>query len=153
MEIKKFKYSAGQMLWDIILLFTISLILNITIIDHNANYKSWLLLAFALLLILSRFIYLAIMYFIPCMAGKTALELDIDKLQLFIKGKLLFQVARDIAYWKDIKDIDFTAVPRGSAIIGFTMKDGSAFGFRTKYIDGNDKEIYDTIMHYFKNEE
>jgi len=139
------------MFFDLILLSFVTLALYMTLINHDSNYKSWLIFGFLLLIIFVRFIYLAIMYFIPCFKDKTALELDREKLQLFIKGKLLFQVPRDVAYWKDMEDIEFTSPPRGSAIISFKMKDGSVFGFRTRYIAGNDRDIYNTIMEYFKN--
>ena len=77
--------------------------------------------------------------------------MDEEKLQFFIKGKLLFQIPREVAYWKDIAEIEFTAPLKGSAIISFNMKDGSVFGFRTNYIAGNDRAIYNTIMEYFNN--
>jgi len=152
MEIKKYKYSVGRVFFDLILLTFVTLVLYMTLINHKSDFKSWLIFGFLSLIILGRFIYLAIMYFIPCFKDKTALELDKDKLQLFIKGKLLFQISRDVAYWKDVDDIEFTSPPRGSAIISFKMKDGSNFGFRTTYIAGNDKDIYKTIMEYFKNQ-
>jgi len=103
-----------------------------------------------LLIIGIRLIYLGIMYYIPCLKGKTALELDKDKLQLYIKGKLLFQIPRDVAYWGDIEDIDYNYASRIGSIISFKMKDGSVFGFLTTRISGNDKHIYNTIMQYFE---
>jgi hypothetical protein len=151
MDIKKYKYSAGQMFFDISLLLFATLVCYMAPITHNAGYKFWPIFGFLLLIILARFIYLTITYFIPCLKNKTALELDNDKLQFFIKGKLLFQIPRDVAYWKDMEDIEFTSPLRGSAFISFKMKDGSAFGFRTLYIAGNDSDIYNTIMQYFKN--
>jgi len=124
--------------------------LYLAIIDDHSTYRSWLIFGFLFLLILARLVYLSVMYFIPCLRDKTVLELDREKLQFFIKGKLLFQIPRDIAYWDDIENIDYTSVLRmGGAIISFRMKDGSVFGINTKYIAGNDKDIYNTIIEYF----
>jgi len=152
MGITKYKYSAAQMLADLFWLFSLTVVFYIILITPKADYKSWLVLSGILLVLLGRLIYLAVMYFIPCLKDKTALELDKDKLQLFITGKLLFQIPRDVAYWKDIKDIEYTSLPRGSPIISFKMNDGSVFGFRTNYIAGKNKDIYNTIMEYFKNQ-
>jgi hypothetical protein len=150
MEIMKYKYSTGQMLGDVIWLFYLTLFFYMSI-NPNSDYKSWLIFGLVLLILLGRFIYLTVMYFIPCLKDKTALELDRDKLQLFITGKLLFQIPRDVAYWKDIKEIEYTSAFRGSPVISFKMNDGSVFGFRTAYIAGNNKDIYNTIMEYFKD--
>lgn len=152
MGVTKYKYSAGEMLADVIWLSFLTLVFYINLITRNSNYKSWLIFGFILLILFGRFMYLTVMYFIPCLKNKTALELDKDKLQLFIKGKLLFQIYRDVAYWKDVKNIEYTAPLRGSPIISFTMDDGSTFGFRTTYIAGKGKDIYNTIMEYFNNQ-
>lgn len=136
----------------------VTFLLYITLIPRNADYKSWLIFGSILAIILGRFIYLAIRYFIPCFNDKTALELDKDKLQLFIKGKLLFQISRNVAYWKEIEDIQFNSPPLWSttsifkAVISFKMNDGSVFCFGTKYIAGKDREINNTIMEHFKNQ-
>lgn len=152
MEIKQYKYSFGQMFFSGLLFLFATLLFYAVVINQHSDYRAWLILSFILLIIWGRFVYLASMYFIPCIQGKTALELDTDKLQFFIKGKLLLQDVRDIAYWKEIDNIAYISPQRGSPVINFTMKDGKDFAFRTKYIAGNDKEIYDTIMEYFNKQ-
>jgi hypothetical protein len=151
MEIKKYKYSFGRMVFSVLLFPCMALLFYLIVINEDSDYRAWLILGFILLIIWGRFIYLAIMYHIPCLQGKTALALDTDKLQLFIKGKLLLQHVRDITYWKDIDEIAYISPRKGAPVISFTMKEGNDFAFRTKYIAGNDKEIYDTIMAYFNN--
>lgn len=150
METKKYKYSAAQMLMSLAWLSFLEVIMYITLITRDANSQSWWAFGLASFVITARLSYLCTMYYIPCLRDKTALELDKDRLQLFIKGKLLFQISRDVAYWADIEDIDYTSPSRSGAIISFKMKDGSAFGFYTTYISGNDKDIYNTIMEYFE---
>jgi len=82
---------------------------------------------------------------------KTAIELDEEKLKFFISGPLLLQKRRSVIYWKDVQDIEFVSPVRRSAIILFIMTDGGDnAGISTKYISGNDKEIYDTVMKYYK---
>jgi hypothetical protein len=92
------------------------------------------------------------MYYIPCLKDKTALELHPDKLQFFISGPLLFQKSRSIIYWKDVQEIEFISPLRGGAIISFIMADGGDnAGISTKYIAGNGKDIYKSIMEYYEN--
>jgi hypothetical protein len=78
------------------------------------------------------------MYYIPCLRGKTALELDNEKLQSFITGKLLFQIPLGTVCWKDIDNIEYDTTPGWMSllyykvsIISFTMKDGSVGGIST----------------------
>ncbi len=149
MGIRQYKYSDWRMLCDAGILVFMTLMFYIALITRQSDYRSWLFFCAIMLIIVGRASYVTVMYLIPCLKGKIALELDPDKLQLFIAGKLLFQIPRDVAYWKDISDIEYTAPYRGSPIISFTMNNGSVFGFRTKYIAGNDKDIYNTIMEYF----
>lgn len=92
-------------------------------------------------------------YLIPYLKDETVLELDNDKLQLFLKGKLLLQVPRDVAYWKDIAEINFTSPDKGAPVISFIMKDKNTFGFRTRYIAADASDIYGTIMWYFRNQQ
>jgi hypothetical protein len=152
MEIKKFKYSFGQMVFSGLLFPFMSVFIYLMAINEDSDYRASLVLGFVLLIIWGRFAYLAIMYFIPCLQGKTALALDSDKLQFFIKGKLLLQDVRAVAYWKDINEITYISPYKGSPVISFTMRDRKDFAFRTKYIAGNDKEIYNTTMEYFNKQ-
>jgi hypothetical protein len=152
MPITKYKYNAGRMFFDTALLFILTIFICASMSNQQPSQQSWLVLGLVLLLPAGRFIYLTITYFIPCLQNKIALQLDDEKLQLFITGKLLFQIPRDRAYWKDITGVDYTDPPRGSAIISFKMKDGSAFGFRTAYIAGNSADIYNTIMQYYNSQ-
>jgi hypothetical protein len=151
MEITKYKYSFGRMLLSGLLFPCMTVLFYMIVINEDSDYRAWLVFGFVLSVVWGRFIYLASMYHIPCLQGKTALALDTDKLQLFIKGKLLLQDVRDVAYWKDIDNIAYISLRKGSPVISLTMKDGNDFAFRTKYIAGNDKEIYNTIMAFFNS--
>ncbi|MDB5115366.1 MAG: hypothetical protein JWQ79_858 [Mucilaginibacter sp.] len=150
------------MLWGVGL-FSLLLIFSYSeIITNNSDYRDWLFFGAISILIGSRFIYLSIMYYIPCFNDKPALILDKEKLQCFITGKLLFQVAPDIIYWKDLADIDYNYAYRKGGLITFKMKNGNDdnhiyikynpggdSGMYTQYISGNSKTIYRTITEYF----
>jgi len=131
----------------------------IEILSPKADYGHWLAFGVTSLIIIGRLIYLSSMYYIPCLLDKSALELDGEKFQCFITGKLLFQIPPGTVYWKDIDDIEYISPPRiggsiggrNGAILDIRMKDGSAAGISTKNISCDDKEIYDTMMNYFKN--
>jgi hypothetical protein len=157
LEIKTYKYSAARMLMGFAWLFFLEIYAYITFITRNADSQSWLVFYLFSAIILSRLIYLCVMYYIPCLREKTALELDDEKLQSFITGKLLFQIPPGTIYWKDIDDIEYDTTPGWMSfsmykvsIISFTMKDGSVAGISTKSISGKDKEIYESVMEYFK---
>jgi hypothetical protein len=158
LEAITYKYSAAQMLMGVTGLSFLEIIMYVEIITRNAGSRSWLAFGFVSLIIVGRLIYLCIMYYIPCLLNKTALELDAEKLQSFITGKLLFQIPPGIIFWKDIDDIEYVTSrglgisfgARSVSIISFKMKDGSAAGISTKNISGNDKEIYETVTAYFE---
>ena len=89
----------------------LEIIMYIGIIGRNVDSRSWLAFGLVSLIIVGRLIYLSIMYYIPCLLDKTAVELDDDKLQSFIRGKLLFQIPPGSIYWKDIADIEYATSP------------------------------------------
>lgn len=160
METKIFKYSSGQMIWGTGITLFLLLVSYGKFITHNADYVDWLFFGAIALFIVGRFIYLCIMYFIPCFEDKPALCLDSEKLQCFIQGKLLFQITPDIIYWKDIAEINYTYIYRRGALISFKMKSPESAiytkysvtddsGFFTAYISGDKKVIYNSIMEYF----
>jgi hypothetical protein len=128
------------------------------IITRNADSRSWLAFGFVSLIIVGMLIYLCIMYYVPCLLNKIALELHDEKLQSFTTEKLLFQIPPGIIYWKEIDDIEYTNTPgmgvcfgyHKVSIISFKMKDGNVAGISTKNISGNDNEIYQTVAAYFE---
>jgi len=123
----------------------------ISIINYTAGSNSCMAFEIISFIIALRLFYLCVMYYMPCLQNKTALELDSEKLQCFIEGKLLFKRSQRIIYWKDIEKIDFNSIPRGNALmIIFKIKDSKSAGVYTKYIAGNDRAIYDTITAYFE---
>lgn len=152
------------MLWGTGMFSLLLIVSYCEIITNHSDYRDWLIFGAISLIIASRFAYLCVMYYIPCFNDKTALELDEEKLQCFITGKLLYQIAPNTIYWKDIADIDYTYAYRRGAIISFTMKNGDSdnpiytkynprgdYGICTEYISGNSKEIYNSIVEYFNN--
>jgi hypothetical protein len=89
------------------------------------------------------FIYFFKKFFSPFLKGETALELDDKKLQYFISNK--------IVYWKDVEYMDYDSLKNGGISIRFSIKESSKdITISTRYVKGNDKDIYDTISEYFE---
>jgi hypothetical protein len=103
-------------------------------------------------IIFIRFIYLSIYIYIPCLQGKTALELDTEKLQFFIEGKFRSKDIKDVIFWKEVEHIKFDPFPRNTgALIRFKMLGGDTCSIKTTHVEGKDREIYNAIVECFKN--
>ncbi|NNU34702.1 hypothetical protein HK413_12685 [Mucilaginibacter sp. S1162] len=145
MDTKIFKYSVGQMVWGIVVFPLLYVIMYCETITSNSDFNDWLILGGITLIMGSRFIYLCVMYYIPCFQDKPALSLDEEKLQCFITGKLLLQVTPDILYWKDIEEINYTYIYRKGALISFKMKTPES-GIYKKYSVTDDSGFYTTYI-------
>ena len=151
MEVKKYKYSSRQLLVETARLVFFAIILYFSTATDNSVYKSWLLFGVILLLIIGRFIYLLISYYLPCLQNKTALEINAEKIQFFIKAKIPLQTSRELIYWKDVRELDFVSTRLPGAIITFKMNDGSDdSSLPLKYIAGDNRDIFDTMVGYLK---
>ena len=120
------------------------------LIDSNPDEKPWSLFYSIAGIIFLRFIYLWIYIYLPCLRGETALELDSEKLQYFIKGIFRSANIKDVIYWNDVAHIKLDPFPRNTgAIITFKMLSGDTFSIKTTHVAGKDREIYDAIVRYF----
>jgi len=83
-------------------------------------------------------------YFLPFLRAKIAMELDNEKLEYFIKNK--------IVYWKDVDYINSNYGGQGGGVeITFAIKQSSRnITISTRYIAGNDEDIYNRISEYFE---
>jgi len=114
------------------------------IITDTPGDNIWELMGPAILFLAAILAYVCRKFLLPLTQGKTILELD--------KNKLQYAVKNDSIYWKDIDSINYViGVKTGSWSIRFVMKDGSRDRkISTKYIAGDDKTIYNTIVDYFE---
>jgi len=64
LEIKRFKYSALQMLFGVLSLSFLAIFFYIKIITPDATYKSWEVFGSIMLIIGARFIYLCIIFLV-----------------------------------------------------------------------------------------
>ena len=150
MESIKFNFSIMQMIRSIVLLLFFVLISYVRIVEEGSDDKSGLIFGIISLIIFIRFIYLCVYIYIPCLRGETALELDAEKLQFFIKGKFRSKDIKDIIYWNDVAGIKLDPYPRNTgALISFKMLSGETFSIKTTHLAGKDREIYDAIVRCF----
>ena len=106
--------------------------------------------AFILLLIIW-FIYLSIYFYLPCLKGEAAMELDGQKLKYNIKGKFRLSKTRESIYWKDVKGISYDSLPSVNlAIIRVKMKNGDKLGFQIQNVAGGDDLIFKKVVGYFE---
>jgi len=150
MEPKIYKYSIRQLLFGTFKMVCVLAIMYFAI-NSGSEPKLWKVFYIIVSIITARIIYMSISYYIPCFRGKTALELDDDKLQFFIKAKIPLQVSKELIYWNEIKNVEFVSTVRlvGSIIV-FNMKDGNKYGMPLNYIAGDGNEIYNAVLGHLK---
>jgi hypothetical protein len=85
---------------------------------------------------------------IPALKGEVALELDENGVKDYIRNIILD--------WKDVEDIGLKP-GRSSAMLIFELKFDSDFGKRVavglRWVEGRDRDIYDTVLAYFDDVE
>jgi hypothetical protein len=151
MEIKKYKYSPTPMLFSLVKI-GISSILLYKVITLLPAANNWLYMGCGILIIVAWLINLLLKIGIPLFKGKEALELDDEKLQYFVKEWVKLQYSREVIYWKDVKDIEYSSLPRVGPLITFRITDGGDdASIYPKYIAWNNDDLYKTIQEYFKN--
>lgn len=146
----KFKYSLMQMIRSIALLLFFALISYVRIAEDGLDDNGELIFDIIVVIIFVRFVYLCAYIYIPCLRGETALELDEEKLQFFVKGKFRSRDIKDLILWNDVAHIKLDPFPRNTgALITFKMLSGDTFSIKTTHVAGKDREIYDAIVSCF----
>lgn len=144
MEPIKYPYSTILTCFHAIWLFAFfifSIFLSIDLSDPGN--KVFIPDIFITLILGALIVYFFIKIILPLIQGKSALELDKEKLQYFIFNKTI--------YWKDVENIIYADRTNGSWLISFIMKDGSNdIKIQTRYIAGKNKEIYNSILQCFE---
>jgi hypothetical protein len=142
MEPIKYPYSTFQNIFSTLLILGLNFFPFYMIVRFPALPAS-LFLGALLLGTVAMAVYLCKKFFFPLLRGKTALEIDKDKLQFFITNRTI--------YWKDVIKIDYFSLNHGGWSIKFVMRDGNEdLSISTKYVAGNDATIYDAIVEYFE---
>ena len=144
MEIIKYKYSVYQTWFAVILLSTLILSCLYAIKTDSPGDNIWQLMAPGALFLAVILAYVCYKFLLPLIRRETILELDKDKLQYAVK--------HTVVLWKDIDSINYViGVKTGSWSIRFVMKDGSRDKkISTKYVAGDNKTIYNTIVDYYE---
>jgi hypothetical protein len=158
MESIKFKYSIPQMIFSVLKLIFCAVLGYLIAFDTNPG-ASWnisdslleLIFKALILLLIIWFVYLSVYFYVPCLKGEVAMELDEQKLKYNIKGKFRLTKIRESIYWKDIKSISYDSLPSANvAIIRVKMKDGDKLGLPIQNVAGNDELIFNKIVEYFE---
>lgn len=139
----KYPYSKGQIYFAAIFITAMFLFFIYFFIIDVSDPGIWVIGLFILAEgVLGRYFFKK--YFSPFLKNETALELDEEKLQYFIKNKVL--------YWKNVDYINSRYGGRGGGLeISFAIKQGSRnVTISTRYIAGNDEGICNTISEYFE---
>jgi hypothetical protein len=141
MEVVNYPYSKTQIWFYMIAFFAILIFLLIVFVINFSDHSTWPLLGIGGIFVCGVLTYLYSKYFRHFKRGEIALELDKEKLQYFIGNKTVF--------WKDILAATSDSNPKGNGIrIRFSIDGGSDVVINTQFVDGNDKEIYNTVMTY-----
>jgi hypothetical protein len=144
MEEMRYPYSSKQITFGVIGItgmiaaFIYLLIINIS--DKNA----WIVSMIFILMMLVMAIFYFKKFVSPLLKGTTALELDKEKLQLFV-------FSTKTVYWKDVQYIDYEPLKYGGYSIRFAIKDSSENRkISTKFVAGDDADIYKKVSEYFE---
>jgi len=87
MEVKTYKYNIAPMILGIcVMAFFVSIFYMLA---NDGNDKKPLnFFYFVVFLVLIRIVYMSICYYVPYLKGKTALVIDKEKLQYFVKPRI-----------------------------------------------------------------
>lgn len=141
MEIKRYPYSKTQTWFYMIVFFAVLIFLLAVFVVNFSDHSTWPLLGIGGIFVCGTLTWLYNKYFRHLQRGEIALELDNEKLQYFIGNKTVF--------WKDVLYTTNDSNPNGNSIrIRFSLEGGSDIVIDTQFVDGSDKEIYNTIMAY-----
>jgi hypothetical protein len=144
MDVTKYKYSAKQTVYAI-LLFLGVIIFGCYEIKADAPADDlWKIMIPFIVLFGAFLIYVCYKYLLPVLRGETVLELDNYQLQ--------YRVTNLTICWKDVASISYSTGSRSSSwSISFFMKDGGkAKIMPTLYIAGDNSAIYNTVIMYFE---
>jgi len=143
MEVIKYPYSKTQIWFYMIAFLAILIFILVVFIVDFADHSTWPLLGMGGVFCGGALTYLYFKYFVHLQKGEIALELDKEKLQYFIGNKSFF--------WKDVLYANPVGNGRGNGMgVRFSLENGSDVVINTKFVGGNDEEIYNTVMSYFE---
>jgi hypothetical protein len=144
MDVTKYKYSAKQTVYAILLFLGVIIFGCYEIKSDAPADDLWKIMIPFIVLFGAFLIYVCYKYLLPVLRGETVLELDNFQLQ--------YRVTNLTIHWKDVASISYSTGSRSSSwSISFFMKDGSkAKTIPTLYIAGDNNAIYDTVITYFE---
>jgi hypothetical protein len=97
-----------------------------------------------ILFVIAIMVLMIVTRLVPALKGEIALELDENGIKDYIRNIVLD--------WKDIEDIGLKP-GRSSAMLVLELKFDSDFGkqvfFSLRWVEGKDRDIYDTVLAYF----
>jgi len=144
METTKYKYSAKQTTYVILLFFGMIIFGCYEIIRDSPADGLWKIMIPFIALFGAFLIYICYKYLLPMLRGETVLELDDYQLQ--------YRVTNLGIPWKDVASISYSTGSRSSSwSINFYMKDGGKpKTVPTLYIAGDNSAIYNAVITYFE---
>jgi len=143
MTITKYKYSIKFGWFGTVFLSVVILFCFYAVITDPPGDNIWQLMIPCIMVVSIMLVYFCKICFMPALKGKTALELDKDKLQYFVSNKTI--------YWSDVQGIDKDTGGRNGWTIIFSMLDKSKdIKIHTNFIAGKDEDIFNTICEYAK---
>jgi len=144
MDVTKYKYSAKQTIYAILLFLGMIIFGCYEIATDAPADDLWKIMIPFIVLFGAFLVYVCYKYLLPVLRGETVLELDNYQLQ--------YRVTNLTICWKDVASISYSTGSRSSSwSIMFFMKDGSKTKtISTLYIAGDDSAIYNTVVLYFE---
>ena len=148
--IVQFRYSKkAGVTGMVVLLIFICLLLTTTIRNYNAHdILGTVIFGLFALVFIAVMGLMIVTRLMPAFKGEVALELDENGVKDYIRNIILD--------WKDIEDIALKP-GRSSAMLIFELKFDSDFGksvaISLRWVEGNENDIYNTVLAYFDEAE
>jgi hypothetical protein len=145
-EVIQFPYSKNSCYAGMaLILIFISLFLTTCIRNYNAHdIAGTVIFGVFVLMFASVLVLMIVTRLVPALKGEVALELDENGVKDYIRNIILD--------WKDVEDVALRP-GRSSAMLIFELKFESDFGKRVfvslRWVEGNDQELFNTVLAYF----
>jgi hypothetical protein len=128
-----------------VLLIFILLLLTTCVRNYNAHdILGTVIFGVFVVVLLAVMVLMIFTRLMPALKGEIALELDEHGAKDYIRNIILD--------WKDVEDIGLKP-GRSSAMLIFELKFDSDFGKRVavslRWVEGNENDIYNTVLAYF----
>jgi len=153
MEPIKFKYSKPQMLYSLGKFACGAIVGYLIIRSINPNDDWYYILKLVppvlILLLFIRLLYLSVYFYIPCLRGDIALELDEQRLKYNITGKFLFTKTRGSIYWKELRSLSYDSF-RNMDMIRIEMISGDKLVLYIQNVAGDSNLIFAKIKECFQ---